>query len=269
VSIVLAVAAASIVALATAEAVEPGSQPIGCEQADTRLTIAASSHLDPACTWTRGVDIVASDVVLDCQGARIATTDRRCGILVSAPADTALANVVVRSCHVEGFLIASRMGENTLPMDCSDPAYLPGVVLDHAEDNVVRSNVFRDPWLDLRGEREPRSTRRPLRGRAAPDEPLRVRRGVRARRSREPPHGRSSRAPRTRAASPLPVVVHAVRGGREAAHRSRGPRQAQGCGPGARRYRPAATGAAVRHAVRPACARDPPDRGRTSGHPIR
>jgi hypothetical protein len=59
-----------------AHAVDPGSQLIGCDQADDHLTISVSSHLDPSCTWTRGVDIVASDVVFDCQGAHIAAPDR-------------------------------------------------------------------------------------------------------------------------------------------------------------------------------------------------
>jgi parallel beta-helix repeat protein len=45
-----------------------------------------------------------------------------------------------------GVWIGSRMGENTLPMDCSDPAYVEGgldrVVLDYAADNVVQDNAF-------------------------------------------------------------------------------------------------------------------------------
>ena len=62
-------ALALLLAIAKAEAVDPGSQLIGCDQADTQVSIAVSSHLDRSCTWTRGVEIVASDVVLDCQGA--------------------------------------------------------------------------------------------------------------------------------------------------------------------------------------------------------
>ena len=45
-----------------------------------------------------------------------------------------------------GVWIGSRMGENTLPMDCTDPAYidepLRRVVHDFASDNVVRANTF-------------------------------------------------------------------------------------------------------------------------------
>ena len=74
------------------------------DQANTLVTITASSHLDPSCTWTRGVEIVASDVVLDCQGAHIVTADRRFGIHVVTPADVDMSNVTIRNCRVEGFL---------------------------------------------------------------------------------------------------------------------------------------------------------------------
>ncbi len=55
-----------------------------------------------------------------------------------------------------GVWIGSRMGENTLPMDCTDPAYvdqsLRRVVLDHAEDNLVRGNVFSEVTYGVRVE---------------------------------------------------------------------------------------------------------------------
>jgi parallel beta-helix repeat protein len=98
------VLAAGLLLAPAAHAVDPGSQLIGCALADTPLTISVSSHLDPSCTWTRGIDIVASDVVFDCQGAHIATTDRRYGVLITAPTTAALSNITVRNCHVEGFL---------------------------------------------------------------------------------------------------------------------------------------------------------------------
>lgn len=313
-----------------AAALDPASQLVGCDQADSRVTIEVSSHLDPSCTFTRGVRIVASGVTLDCQGAHIAAPDRRYGVNILAPSDVALSDITVRNCHIEGFLnnvrieregfrelaegqeyehafsniriedstmlnsrgvgifvdgyvtgvtlrnlhvegsgsagiylehgskdnvveqstivnngygengpsgqpfdflgasfwfwgtgregiaidgsranrvanntfsgnssggillykncgefvnqrperwfhrrfgadgnliegnffagedngvwIASRMGENTLPMDCSDPQYMPGVVLDHAADDVVRENVFEDVTFGVRVE---------------------------------------------------------------------------------------------------------------------
>jgi parallel beta-helix repeat protein len=100
----LAFAVLSVVSVTEADAVDPGSQLITCDQADERVTIAVSSHLDPSCTWTRGVEIVASNVVLDCQGAHIAAPDRRYGVHIVAPTDVALANITVRNCHIEGFL---------------------------------------------------------------------------------------------------------------------------------------------------------------------
>ncbi len=55
-----------------------------------------------------------------------------------------------------GVWVASRMAENTLPMDCSDPAYidepLRRVVLDHAADNVVQDNQFFDVTYGVRVE---------------------------------------------------------------------------------------------------------------------
>jgi hypothetical protein len=55
-----------------------------------------------------------------------------------------------------GVWVGSRMAENTLPMDCTDPAYIdePGrrVVLDHAADNVIRQNSFIDVTYGVRVE---------------------------------------------------------------------------------------------------------------------
>ncbi|MFN8019385.1 MAG: right-handed parallel beta-helix repeat-containing protein [Acidimicrobiales bacterium] len=55
-----------------------------------------------------------------------------------------------------GVWVASRMGENILPMDCSDPAYLtkPGAryVLDVARDNVVAGNDFAEVEYGVRVE---------------------------------------------------------------------------------------------------------------------
>jgi parallel beta-helix repeat protein len=87
-----------------ARAVGPGSQLIDCSQADTLVKPTGNVHLDPSCTWTRGVQISTSNVEVDCQGAHIVTTDRRYGIEIVAPTDVALTNVTVRNCRVEGFL---------------------------------------------------------------------------------------------------------------------------------------------------------------------
>ena len=55
-----------------------------------------------------------------------------------------------------GVWVGSRMGENTLPMECTDPAYVEAsgirVVLDRAPDNTVRDNEFRDVTYGVRVE---------------------------------------------------------------------------------------------------------------------
>ena len=58
--------------------------------------------------------------------------------------------------ELNGVWVGSRMGENTLPMDCSDPAYVdePGkeVSLDHAPDNTIRANRFTGVTYGVRVE---------------------------------------------------------------------------------------------------------------------
>jgi parallel beta-helix repeat protein len=100
----LAAAILPLLAPGPATAVAPGSELISCDRADQRVDLTVSSHLDPSCTWTRGVEILASNVTLDCQGAHIAAPDRRYGVYIHAPVDTPLTNITVRNCHVEGFL---------------------------------------------------------------------------------------------------------------------------------------------------------------------
>ena len=95
------------IAPCVAHAGEP--ELLDCSRADSRIVLRASARLDPACTWTGGIGIHASDVVLDCQGARIVGPLRGRGIEISAPTDTALSNVTVRNCHVEGFLNSLRV----------------------------------------------------------------------------------------------------------------------------------------------------------------
>jgi hypothetical protein len=122
--------------------VEPESQLIGCDRANTRVTIGASARLDPACAWTRGFKITASDVLLDCQGAQIVSADRRYGILITAPADTALSNITIRNCQVEGFLNnlrVTRAGFRKLS---------EGREYDHAYANIVVEN---STFLNSRG----------------------------------------------------------------------------------------------------------------------
>lgn len=68
-------------------------------------------------------------------------------------------NVIERNSFsggINGVWVGSRMGENTSPMDCSDPAYvdepLTRVVLDRAAGNIVRNNRFRNVTYGVRVE---------------------------------------------------------------------------------------------------------------------
>ena len=88
-----------------------GAPIVDCSQAATRVQLTASADLDPTCTYTAGFDITASNVTLDCKGAAIhgAIDAAGVGIQVSTPSDTELAHVVVRNCHVSGFLNSLRV----------------------------------------------------------------------------------------------------------------------------------------------------------------
>ncbi len=56
----------------------------------------------------------------------------------------------------DGVWIASRMGENVYPMDCSDPPYVSGpiqaITVDRAANNVVRGNTFDSVTYGVRVE---------------------------------------------------------------------------------------------------------------------
>ena len=62
------------------------------------------------------------------------------------PSDHNLIEGNVIASETNGIWVGSRMGENTLPMDCTDPAYvnepLRRVVLDRAAANTIRGNQF-------------------------------------------------------------------------------------------------------------------------------
>jgi hypothetical protein len=89
-----------------ADEVEPGSQLIGCDQATQRIVVSGTVHLDPSCTYTRGIDIRTSNTTLDCRGASIAFAGQRedrQGILIETPVDVPLDHVTVHNCNVSGF----------------------------------------------------------------------------------------------------------------------------------------------------------------------
>ncbi|MHC5012583.1 MAG: right-handed parallel beta-helix repeat-containing protein, partial [Planctomycetota bacterium] len=84
--------------------------------------------------------IVASDVTLDCQGARMAAPDRRYGIYVIAPTDVPLSNVTVRNCHIDGFLNSvhiERDGFRELPEGAEYENAFSDIVV---EDSTMRNS---------------------------------------------------------------------------------------------------------------------------------
>ena len=117
----------------------PGSVLVGCDQASTRVEVAVSSHLDPSCTYTGGIDVVASDVVLDCQGALLQSTGGGTGILVRTPVDVDLSGVTVRNCRVDGFLNSIRVTRDGFR------ALAPGdEYTHHLSDVLIEDNVLSD-----------------------------------------------------------------------------------------------------------------------------
>lgn len=112
----------------------PGSELVDCARAGNRVNVTASTHLDPSCTWTRGVRISGSDLVFDCQGARIAATDRQYGIEISAPTTMALSNITVRNCVVDGFLNSVRITREGFR------ELAEGVEYENAFSNIVVEN---------------------------------------------------------------------------------------------------------------------------------
>jgi parallel beta-helix repeat protein len=118
-----ALAITAFVVLAACQPLPPpeaGSQLVGCDQADDRVELTSTSHLDPRCVYTRGFEITESGVTLDCQGAviRSAPGAGGRGIEVHTPVETPLSDVTVRNCHLDGFLNSVRVtrdGFRTLP----------------------------------------------------------------------------------------------------------------------------------------------------------
>jgi parallel beta-helix repeat protein len=131
-----------------------GSVLLGCDLADQRIEVTVSAHLDPGCTYTRGLDVTASGVTLDCQGApvRSAPGAGGHGIRVATPVGTPLQGVTVRNCTVEGFLNSLRVtrdGFRTLPAGHEYENGTSDIVI---EDSVFRGSrgvgVFVDGYVE-------------------------------------------------------------------------------------------------------------------------
>ncbi len=94
--------------------VDASSTAIGCGQASQHLVVTTSSHLDPACSYSGGIEVTQSHVTLDCRGAHVdaGAGQSGVGILVHSPADVALTDVTVRNCVVHGFLNGVHIGRD-------------------------------------------------------------------------------------------------------------------------------------------------------------
>lgn len=125
----------------------------GCDRAGQRIVATADTHLDPACTYTAGVEVRAADVVLDCRGARIEDTSGSAGrgIWVVAPADVPLSNVTVRNCVLKGFLNnvrVSRDGFRSLAPGAEYDAAFSDIVIENSHLYSSRgSGVFIDAYV--------------------------------------------------------------------------------------------------------------------------
>ncbi|MGZ4705307.1 MAG: right-handed parallel beta-helix repeat-containing protein [Acidimicrobiales bacterium] len=133
---------------------EAGSQLVDCSQAGAPVVVTVSSHLDPSCTYTGGLRIAASDVVLDCQGALVQSASGAggVGIVVSTPADTSMSGDVVRNCRVSGFLNSMRVtrtGFRSLARGHEFDHTLSDVVIEHSEVSGSHGvGIFVDGYVD-------------------------------------------------------------------------------------------------------------------------
>jgi parallel beta-helix repeat protein len=154
---------ASVGALAACEPLPPpapGSVLAGCDRAGERIQVTVTTHLDPACTYTAGFDITASDVTLDCQGALIRSPEGAGGrgILVATPVDQPLHDVTVRNCTVEGFLNGIRVTRDGFRALPAGEEYADGTADILVERSTVRGSrgvgIFVDGYVEgvtLRG----------------------------------------------------------------------------------------------------------------------
>lgn len=114
---------------------DPASTLIDCSRATTRITITETSHLDPGCTYTKGVDVVASGVVLDCRGATIESAQLSGrGIHITAPRTVGLSNVTARNCIVDGFTNPMRVSRENFK------ELTPGFEYEYAFSNILIEN---------------------------------------------------------------------------------------------------------------------------------
>ena len=134
--------------------VDPASTLAGCDDANKRIAVTVSTHLDPSCTYTKGLEILASDVTVDCRGAHIERAPevgQNRGISIETPTTVALHDITVRNCDVSNFpngLRISREGFKTLAFGAEYLSVYDDVLIEnnnfHHSEN---SGVFIDGFV--------------------------------------------------------------------------------------------------------------------------
>jgi parallel beta-helix repeat protein len=133
--------------------VDDGSVLVGCEQAGAVVVITQTSHLDPSCTYPKGIEVRASNVVLDCRGATIQSAPGAGGrgIAVASSTDVALTDVTVRNCTTRGFtngMRVTRDGFRSLPAGGEYEHPFANIVIE--DSNIYASNgsgIFVDGYV--------------------------------------------------------------------------------------------------------------------------
>lgn len=137
---ILALSAAAWIGLAGSPAAsgalpDPGYPVVDCPDSPQLVTVVSDSQLDPSCNYSGGIEIRASNVTLDCQGATVSDPEASgAGILVRSPADENMSDVTVRNCEVSGFTNGIRVTRNGFRDLAEGEEYL------HALEDVTLEN---------------------------------------------------------------------------------------------------------------------------------
>jgi hypothetical protein len=134
--------------------VAPSSTLVGCNKADNRIQVTTSIHLDPSCTYTRGLEITASNLTVDCRGAHIehdvAERDNL-GVQITAPTTVALHDITVRNCDVSKFnnnLRISREGFKDLVVGSEYVNAFSNILIENNNfHHSANSGVFVDGFV--------------------------------------------------------------------------------------------------------------------------
>lgn len=112
------------------------AEVIPCERSDELVIIDEDSVLEPGCVYRAGIEIVGSDIHLDCQGALIQDTTghQRRGIHITTSADIPQSNILVENCEVEGFLNNMRVSREGFK------SFVEGMEYEGAGGNIILQN---------------------------------------------------------------------------------------------------------------------------------